>query len=223
MGDECNAMDSRRTKRGRVTPHLQEVKGSTQSLRGTTRTTTPALYDWTECINIGSHQDELDLAVLEKLSAPLDTTATLVHKYWTPTWAKVVDDTDLLEFVKMAEMSTSRSHNIAKRLKVVGSEDVNKLRSENKTLHSKLTLADEARAQAKYKLIKFETIQRMCINAWKQAEVKLKVCEDMSYTKHKELAEALADLSKANELLAKLGASSCADPKESMGPPRVSE
>ncbi|KAL2529109.1 hypothetical protein Fot_21710 [Forsythia ovata] len=109
-----------------------------------------------------------------------------IHKYWTPTWKKAADDTNLSELVKMAELSTVQSHvlncklykilveNIDECSKVVSSEDVDKLHSKNKILHSKLTLVDKARSGAEYKLIKFEMIQMVCINARKRAEVKLK-------------------------------------------------
>ncbi|KAL2544934.1 hypothetical protein Fot_14167 [Forsythia ovata] len=90
--------------------------------------------------------------------------------------------------------------------------------SENRVLRSKFVFADEARPQAKYKLMKSKTIQRVCIDARKWAKLKQKVCEDMAHAKHKELAEALAELSKAKESLAKLGASNYADPKEFVGP-----
>ncbi|KAL2493657.1 hypothetical protein Fot_37414 [Forsythia ovata] len=89
------------------------------------------------------------------------------------------------------------------------------LRSKNKILHSRFVVSEDARAQAEFKIIKSETIQRLSVSALKQAELKLKVCEDMAYAKHKQLAETLVELSKAKELLAKLGASDYTDPKGS--------
>ncbi|KAL2508742.1 hypothetical protein Fot_32389 [Forsythia ovata] len=94
-------------------------------------------------------------------------------------------------------------------------KDIDELRSENKILRSRLAVSEDSRAQAKFRIIKSETIQRLSINARKQDELKLKVCEDMAYAKHKELTEALVELSKAKEFLAKLGASSYTDPKRS--------
>ncbi|KAL2501573.1 hypothetical protein Fot_35421 [Forsythia ovata] len=92
-------------------------------------------------------------------------------------------------------------------------KDDDELRSENRVLHSKLSLVHEARVQAEYKLMKSETIQKVYIDARKWVEFKQKVCEYIAYAKHKELAEALEELSKAKESLAKLGVFSCADPK----------
>ncbi|KAL2552566.1 hypothetical protein Fot_06185 [Forsythia ovata] len=76
-GDEDNAMDSRRIKRGRMTPP-QETGRSTQSSQGATQTAIPAPYGWTEHNNIGSCQDELDLSVLENLPAHLVTVVASV-------------------------------------------------------------------------------------------------------------------------------------------------
>ncbi|KAL2559121.1 hypothetical protein Fot_03860 [Forsythia ovata] len=127
MGDESNTMDSRGLSK-------------------------------TKRINIGSRRDELDPTVLEKLPTSTAIAVTFVRKYWTPTWVKAVDDADLSKLVKMTEMSTAQSHvlncklymvlaeNVDERSKVVGSEDVHKLRSKNKTLCSMLALAEEARA-----------------------------------------------------------------------------
>ncbi|KAL2520550.1 hypothetical protein Fot_24473 [Forsythia ovata] len=95
----------------------------------------------------------------------------------------------------------------------MGSKVIDELRSENMILRSRLALAENARVQAEFKIIKSKKIQMLSVNARKQAELKLRVCEDMTYAKHKELTEALAELSKAKELLAKLGASSYTDPK----------
>ncbi|KAL2508366.1 hypothetical protein Fot_32095 [Forsythia ovata] len=96
-----------------------------------------------------------------------------------------------------------------------GSKEIDELRSENKILCSRFAISENARAQAEFKIIKSKMIQRLSVNTRKQAELKLKVCDDMAYAKYKELTEALAKLSKAKELLAKLGASSYTDPKGS--------
>ncbi|KAL2529974.1 hypothetical protein Fot_22575 [Forsythia ovata] len=101
------------------------------------------------------------------------------------------------------------------RSTVGGAEDIDELRAENKRLCSLLLVSEEARATAEYKIVMARTIQMMFDKARKQAELKLKVCEDMAHAEHKELTEALAELSKAKELLAKLKVSSYADPKDS--------
>ncbi|KAL2538487.1 Uncharacterized protein Fot_19878 [Forsythia ovata] len=99
------------------------------------------------------------------------------------------------------------------RSTAMDSKDIDELRSENKILRSRLAISEDANSQDEFKIIKFETIQRFSVNARKQAELKLKVCEDMAYAKHKELTEVLTELPKAKELLAKLGASSIPTPK----------
>ncbi|KAL2544400.1 hypothetical protein Fot_13633 [Forsythia ovata] len=53
---------------------------------------------------------ELDSAVLETLLATSAMAAASVHKYWTSTWAKATDNADISELLKMAEISTVRSH-----------------------------------------------------------------------------------------------------------------
>ncbi|KAL2514909.1 hypothetical protein Fot_28880 [Forsythia ovata] len=106
MEDEDIVGDFRRAKRGRETP-LQEAGETTPTPRGVTRTFIPSPYGWTERINIGSRQDELDPANLEKLPTPSAIAVTSVHKYWTSTWVKTVDNAELLEMLKLAEMYTS--------------------------------------------------------------------------------------------------------------------
>ncbi|KAL2538276.1 hypothetical protein Fot_19667 [Forsythia ovata] len=168
--------------------------------RGQSETSIPAPHGWTERINIGSSQNELDPAVLENLPAPSAIAVASVHKYWTSTWAKATDDADLIEMIKMTKMSTTWSHVLncelykvlvmkvdELRSTVTGIEDIDELRSENKILCSMLAIYDDAKEQAEFKIIKSKMIQMLSVSARKQAEWKLKVCEDMSYTKHKQL------------------------------------
>ncbi|KAL2520754.1 hypothetical protein Fot_24677 [Forsythia ovata] len=216
MEDEDNTEDSRRAKRSQVTPS-PETREATPSLRGATQ------------IPFMLSMGELVPAILEKLRFLFAIDVASVHKYWTSAGAKATDNADLWELLKLAEMSTSRSHILncelykmlgmkidELRSTVVGAQDIEELRSENKILYSRLAIFEDARAHAKFKIIKSKTIQRLSVSAQKQAELKLKVYEYMAYTKHKQLAEALAKLAKAKELLAKLGASNYADPKGSM-------
>ncbi|KAL2509911.1 hypothetical protein Fot_33558 [Forsythia ovata] len=130
----------------------------------------------------------------------------------------------------MAEMNTAQSYVLncelykvfvmkvdELRSMVVGAKDIDVLYSENKIFCTRLAIVEDARAQAVFKVTKSETIQRMCAQAQKKAELKLKVCEDTIHPKHKELTEALAELSKAKDLLADLGAPGYADPKDLAG------
>ncbi|KAL2494102.1 Uncharacterized protein Fot_37859 [Forsythia ovata] len=114
------------------------------------------------------------------------------------------------ELYKVLVMKVDELHST-----VTGIEDINELRSENMILRLKLAVSEDARAQAKFKIIKSKTIQKLSVSAWKQFELKLKVYEDMVYAKYKQLAEALAELLKAKEFLVKLGASGYTDPKDS--------
>ncbi|KAL2478894.1 hypothetical protein Fot_47908 [Forsythia ovata] len=98
----------------------------------------------------------------------------------------------------MVEMNTVQSHVLnyevykmltmkvdELRSTVVGAEDIDALSSENKVLHARLEIIEDARAQAVFQLTKSQTIQRMCADAQRKAELKLKVFEDMAYAKHK--------------------------------------
>ncbi|KAL2514740.1 hypothetical protein Fot_28711 [Forsythia ovata] len=80
------------------------------------------------------------------------------------------------------------------RSTVTGIEDIDELHYEKKILCSRLVVSEDARTQAEFKIIKSKTIQRFSVSARKQVELKLKVCEDMDYTKHKQLTKALAEL-----------------------------
>ncbi|KAL2501524.1 hypothetical protein Fot_35372 [Forsythia ovata] len=104
-------------------------------------------------------QDELDSTILEKLPASFAIVATSVHKHWISAWAKATDNADLLELLKLAEMSTSRSHVLNYELykvlamkidelrsTVVGAEDIDELRSKNKIFHLRLAVFEDAKA-----------------------------------------------------------------------------
>ncbi|KAL2514645.1 hypothetical protein Fot_28616 [Forsythia ovata] len=143
-----------------------------------------------------------------------------VHKYWTSAFGRVVDDTELTELLKLAEMYTSCSHVLnCKLYKLLGMRidemrstagedgDVEALRAENKDLRKKLAFSEDARARATYDIAKAQTIQKACVEAQKKAESQLKSCPDMVSTKDKELSKVLTELSKAQRLLAKLESS----------------
>ncbi|KAL2538567.1 hypothetical protein Fot_19958 [Forsythia ovata] len=145
-------------------------------------------------------EDELDPAILEKLLVPSAISAASVHKYWTSAFDKAADNAELLEMKRVAEMYTSQSHvlncelykvlvmKIDKRHStVMGAEDIDKLRSKNKTLRSRLAVSEDVRAKAEYKINMAETIQKFSVKARKQTELKLKLCEDMAHAKYKEL------------------------------------
>ncbi|KAL2548936.1 hypothetical protein Fot_10466 [Forsythia ovata] len=130
----------------------------------------------------------------------------------------------------MAEMNIARSHvhncelymifamKIDKlHSKVVGTEDIDALRLENKTLFVQLVVTKDESALAIYDITKSGTLQRMCVQAQKKAESQLRVCQNMVHAKDKELTVALAELSKAKDLLANLGVPDYADPKDPTG------
>ncbi|KAL2489063.1 hypothetical protein Fot_42355 [Forsythia ovata] len=140
---------------------------------GATKTSIHAPYGWTECINIGSRQDELGPTILEKLPAPSVVAVASVHKYWTFSWAKAADNTDLSE---LAEINTTQSRILnCKLYKVLAmkvdklrstatdSKDIDELHLENKIIRSRFAIFEEARAQAEFKIIKSEMIQRLSV------------------------------------------------------------
>ncbi|KAL2553305.1 hypothetical protein Fot_06924 [Forsythia ovata] len=98
---------------------------------------------------------------------------------------------------------------------VMGAEDIDALRSKNMVLRPRLTIVEDATAQAVFQLTKFQTIQMMCADGQRKAELKLKIFEDMACAKHKDLTEVLTELSRAKELLAKLEAPGHLDPRGS--------
>ncbi|KAL2508392.1 hypothetical protein Fot_32039 [Forsythia ovata] len=103
------------------------------------------------------------------------------------------------------------------RSKVVGADDIDALRLENKALRAQLDVTKDVRARAIYDITKYRTIQMMCVQAQKKAESQLRVCQNMVHSKDKELTEALAELSKEKDLLANLGVPDYADPKDPAG------
>ncbi|KAL2514694.1 hypothetical protein Fot_28665 [Forsythia ovata] len=179
-------------------------------------------YDY---INIGSRRDELDPTILRKLPPPAAKAAASVHKYWTSAFGKAVENAEVSELLRLAEMYTSRSHVLNYKMykllemkidelrSTAGEdEDVEALRRENKDLREKLAFSEDARARATYDIVKARTIKRACVDAQKTAELQLKSCQDMVYAKDKELNKVLTELSKAQGLLAKLEASGHANP-----------
>ncbi|KAL2557004.1 Uncharacterized protein Fot_01743 [Forsythia ovata] len=171
--------DSRKAKRGREAP-LRGVREYALHPRGVTQTSILPHPGWSEHINIESRQDELDPAILEKLLAPFAIAAALVHKYWTSTFTKAVDNAELIELLKLAEMYTSQSHVLNCELykvlamkvnelysTVEGTEDIDELRAENKMLCSRLAISEDAMAKAKYRISMSETIQKLSVKARK--------------------------------------------------------
>ncbi|KAL2485392.1 hypothetical protein Adt_30148 [Abeliophyllum distichum] len=105
MEDDGGVGDSRKAKRGQEALSWRAGEHTLRS-RGTTRTSIPPLSGWSEHINIGSHQDELDPAILEKLPALTAIAVASVHKYWTSAFAKAADNAELVESLKLVEMYT---------------------------------------------------------------------------------------------------------------------
>ncbi|KAL2558881.1 hypothetical protein Fot_03620 [Forsythia ovata] len=95
------------------------------------------------------------------------------------------------------------------RSTVVGTENIDAMRLENQTLRSELAVFEDAIARATY--------DKACAQAQRKAESQLRVCQNMGHAKDKELTEALAELSKANDMLASLGIPGYADPKDPVG------
>ncbi|KAL2551804.1 hypothetical protein Fot_05423 [Forsythia ovata] len=91
------------------------------------------------------------------------------------------------------------------------------MRAENKDLQARLSFSEDTRARATYDVMKSWTIQKACVDAQKTAESQLKSCQNVIYTKDKELIEALNELAKAQDLLAKLGVPGYAEPQETTG------
>ncbi|KAL2494325.1 Uncharacterized protein Fot_38082 [Forsythia ovata] len=166
-------------------------KAETDSREGAFRT--PVLSP-VECINIGSRWDELDPIVLEKLPASAAITAASIHKYWTSAFEKAAD-----------------------RVVEAGRNDLDALRSENKDLRKHLAFFEDARARAIYDITKSKTIRKACVQAHKKAESQLRSCQNMVHAKDKELTEVLNELSRAQDLLAKLRVLGYADPKSPTG------
>ncbi|KAL2554034.1 hypothetical protein Fot_07653 [Forsythia ovata] len=173
-----------------------------------------------EYINIGAHQDKLNLSVVEKLPSAVALAATSVHKYWTSSFGKAADTAEVTELMKLAEMYTSRSHvlncELYKMLEmkvdeihpVLGEdEDADAMRVGVKRLRARLAFSEDARTRTMYDVTKAQTIQKACIVAQKKAESQLKSCQSMIQAKDRELTEILNELAKAKGLLAKLGVS----------------
>ncbi|KAL2544460.1 hypothetical protein Fot_13693 [Forsythia ovata] len=74
-------------------------------------------------------EDELDPTILGKLLALAAIAAASIHKYWTSAFGKIVDNAELTELLKLAEMYTSRSHVLNCELYKVLAMKVNELRS----------------------------------------------------------------------------------------------
>ncbi|KAL2483096.1 hypothetical protein Fot_44540 [Forsythia ovata] len=108
---------------------LEKRKAGTKSGEEAFRAPTsppPGKYEY---INIGSHRDEIDPTVLGKLPPPAAKAVASIHKYWTSTFEKVADNVELTEFLKLAEMYTSRSHVLNCELYKVLAMKVGELRS----------------------------------------------------------------------------------------------
>ncbi|KAL2553798.1 hypothetical protein Fot_07417 [Forsythia ovata] len=204
---------------GNVRPSVKR-KPKIESGEQASRTSISPPLGRCEYINIGAHQDKLNLSVVEKLPSAVALAATSVHKYWTSSFGKAADTAEVTELMKLAEMYTSRSHvlnyELYKMLEmkvdeihpVLGEdEDADAMRVGVKRLRARLAFSEDARTRTMYDVTKAQTIQKACIVAQKKAESQLKSCQSMIQAKDRELTEILNELAKAKGLLAKLGVS----------------
>ncbi|KAL2550923.1 hypothetical protein Fot_12453 [Forsythia ovata] len=113
-------------------------KAGANSRKEAFRTPVPPPAGIYEYINIGSRRDKLDPTVLRKLPAPTAIAAASVHKYWTSTFGKAVDNAELTELLKLAEMYTSQSHVLNCELYKVLAMKVDELCSTVETFESAL-------------------------------------------------------------------------------------
>ncbi|KAL2549884.1 hypothetical protein Fot_11414 [Forsythia ovata] len=79
LEDEGDTAGSASFKKGLMAPP-QETEGSIPTLPSTVQIPILDSSDWTECINIGSCQDELHPAILEKFLYPSAMATASVHK-----------------------------------------------------------------------------------------------------------------------------------------------
>ncbi|KAL2462105.1 hypothetical protein Adt_45525 [Abeliophyllum distichum] len=84
-------------------------------------------------------------------------------------------------------------------------------------LEAKLKFTEEGRRHVEHMAFEAQLLKMMAKNARRRVEEKLNVYEQMAFTKHKQLAEVMAELAKFKEQLASLEAPTCADPKEGGG------
>ncbi|KAL2514685.1 hypothetical protein Fot_28656 [Forsythia ovata] len=134
------------------------------------------------------------------------------------------------QVLEMFEMVEAKTKEITNKLRTMDSENT-KLSSENEVLCSeieslvmvevdleaKLRSTDEGRRQAEHKALEAQSLKKIAENAQRRAEEKVIVFEEMALAKHKQLVEAMADLARAKEQLARLEPSTCADTKEAAG------
>ncbi|KAL2538964.1 hypothetical protein Fot_20355 [Forsythia ovata] len=145
---------------------------------------------------LGPTGTSLDPTVLGKLPPPAAIAVASVHKYWTSTFGRAADNTELTELLKLAEMYTFCSHvlncelyklletKIDELCSTAGrDEDVEALRVENKDLQEQLVFSEDARARAIYDVAKAEKIQGACVQAQKKAESQLRSCQNMVHAK----------------------------------------
>ncbi|KAL2474334.1 hypothetical protein Adt_35070 [Abeliophyllum distichum] len=98
----------------------------------------------------------------------------------------------LTRYDEMREMAVAKTRKFTK--------ENTKLSSKNEVLHSKM-----------------EYVVSVEANLERWTEEKLKVYKEMAFVKHKQLAEVMAELTNSKEQLARLEASTCANPKEATG------
>ncbi|KAL2500988.1 hypothetical protein Fot_34836 [Forsythia ovata] len=90
------------------------------------------------------------------------------------------------------------------RSTVEGAEDIDAWSLENTALHAQLNFFEDAKVWAVYDITKAGTIQM-------KVESQLRVCQNIIHAKDKELTKALAELSRAKDLLANLEVPGYAD------------
>ncbi|KAL2542317.1 Plus3 domain-containing protein [Abeliophyllum distichum] len=91
----CDASKARTEEGRRSSPSLDgEPEGAKNSTSSANQ----------NCIRIYEHREELSASVIEMLPAHPSIVAVSVHRYWTPSWEKIVEEATVLERLQLAEV-----------------------------------------------------------------------------------------------------------------------
>ncbi|KAL2532432.1 hypothetical protein Adt_05783 [Abeliophyllum distichum] len=162
-----DARKARRTEEGhRSSPSLDgEPEGAKNSASSASQNRRILIFE---------RHEELPALVIEMLPAHPSIVATSVHRYWTPSWEKVVEEATVIERLQLAEVNlvrglvlakdifstfvsydveNSKSKKLAKDLKVMDLEKA-QLESDKRALQFKLdfVVSKEADMKAKYEI-----------------------------------------------------------------------
>ncbi|KAL2491999.1 hypothetical protein Adt_27627 [Abeliophyllum distichum] len=160
---------------------------------------------------ISEHREELPTSVMEMLPAHPSIVAVSVHRYWTPSWEKVVEEVTVLERLQLAEVNLVRGLVLAKDIfSAFTSFDVEEFKSKKLVEDLKAMGLEKAQLESDKRAIQFklDLVVTKEANMKANYEIELKAAKECLKQAWNQRRAAEASQKRANEAQNSLEAAS---------------